>query len=172
MEDTKACRRCGETIKKQAKVCKHCKSDIRPWHFRHPILSIILGFFAFTFIIAMISPSSSSTINSTTSTSGEPVLELMSMNTYTEYGYHHITGEVKNISTENLENVMAVGVFKDSEGNVIKTAEALIEFDPLLPGQSSPFEVLDTYHPSVTSGSVTFTTLWGTPLNTQDSRSL
>jgi len=39
---TKACPSCGEKIQKNAKKCKHCKSDLRNWFVKHWIITIFL----------------------------------------------------------------------------------------------------------------------------------
>ena len=45
-EQTKSCPKCGEEIKASAKICKHCKADLRNWFARHKLLTVVLIFFA------------------------------------------------------------------------------------------------------------------------------
>jgi len=37
----------------------------------------------------------------------------------------------------------------------------LIDFDPILPGQTSPFKVLTTHNPAITKGSISFKYILG-----------
>jgi len=99
----------------------------------------------------------------------EPVylLELESFKVFGEYGFAHITGRVKNISDKPLKNVEAVGQFFDAQGGFIKEASALVEYNPILPGQVSPFEVLTTSNPAIEKGSVSFKYLLGGTIPTE-----
>jgi len=78
--------------------------------------------------------------------------------------------ERRNISGEKMENVMAVGEFYDENDNFIKSAEALIEYNPILPGQSSPFSVLTTDNPVIKNGKIVFKAFWGGTIPTKDGR--
>ena len=40
---TKSCPKCGEQIQSSAKVCKHCKADLRNWFVRHKVITGILA---------------------------------------------------------------------------------------------------------------------------------
>lgn len=42
---TKRCRKCGEEVLGIAKMCKHCKTDLRSWPMRHKILSAFMLLF-------------------------------------------------------------------------------------------------------------------------------
>jgi hypothetical protein len=88
-------------------------------------------------------------------------LRIENFRCYSESGYQHIVGSVTNISDGRLRNVMAVGVFKDSSGQLIKRADALIDYDPLLPGQTSPFEALTLGHPYIERCGLAFRTFAG-----------
>jgi hypothetical protein len=41
-EQMKKCPKCSESIQATAKVCKHCKADLRNWFVKHKILTAIL----------------------------------------------------------------------------------------------------------------------------------
>lgn len=41
---TKKCPKCGEEVQSSAKVCKHCKADLRNWFAKHKVLTGILVF--------------------------------------------------------------------------------------------------------------------------------
>lgn len=70
-------------------------------------------------------------------------------------------GQVKNISNRSLRNVEAVVSFNDKEGTYITHSSALIDFNPILAGQTSPFKVIETYNPAIRSASIQFKFLDG-----------
>ncbi|RJQ26331.1 MAG: hypothetical protein C4589_09855 [Peptococcaceae bacterium] len=70
-------------------------------------------------------------------------------------------GQVKNISGSKLDNVMAVVSFYDKNGDFITSADALIDYNPIMPGQTSPFKVIETYNPAMQKASVEFKYLMG-----------
>ena len=80
----------------------------------------------------------------------QPKLELVSWNWTTKYDkYAIIEGLVKNISTENQKNVEVVITFYDKNGRFITSETALSEYNPILPGQTSPFTVYADYNPAM-----------------------
>lgn len=64
---TKKCPKCGEEILSSAKVCKHCKADLRNWFARHKILTGILILIVIS-IIASIGNSDKTNNSSDTNT--------------------------------------------------------------------------------------------------------
>lgn len=70
-------------------------------------------------------------------------------------------GQVKNISTESLRNVMAVVSYYDKEGEFITSDETLISYNPILPGQTSPFHVMTTNNPAMVKATIEFKELMG-----------
>jgi hypothetical protein len=88
-----------------------------------------------------------------------------------EYGgYHYVEGQVKNVSGKSLDNVTAVATWYDKDGNFIKSDDALIDFNPILPGQTSPFKTISTGNPAMSRYSVQFKTLFGRALSVDDQR--
>ena len=73
--------------------------------------------------------------------SGEVKLALVASSGSHEHEYHTVAGQVRNISSEPLDNVVAVVSWYDSKDNFIKADDALITYDPILPSQVSPFTV-------------------------------
>lgn len=88
-------------------------------------------------------------------------LELLSFRCDLEGNYIYARGEVKNISTSKLENVVAVGSFKTARGELVKSGESLIEYRPLMPGQTSPFKVMATRNPEGTHCQIGFRLISG-----------
>jgi hypothetical protein len=90
-----------------------------------------------------------------------PALELESWNWHQEYGYAIVDGSVKNISSESMKNVEAVVTFTTKSGEHITSSSALIQYNPILPGQTSPFKVMQSWNPAMTSASMDFHELMG-----------
>lgn len=88
-------------------------------------------------------------------------LEIISSSWSQDHGYATYEGQVKNISNLNLKNVQAVATWYDSNGNMITSSSALIEYNPILPGQISPFKVMKTYNPAMEKAGVEFSKLMG-----------
>ena len=91
----------------------------------------------------------------------DPQLELVRFNWRIEYGYAILEGQVRNISSRALHNVAAVASFYDTSGGFIASADALIDYNPILPGQTSPFKVMRTENPAMKKAGVEFKYLMG-----------
>ena len=78
---------------------------------------------------------------------------------------------MKNLTNANLENVMAVVTWYTDDGNFITTDDAVIDYNPVLPGQTSPFEVISRSNPAMSRYNVEFKMLFGSTLRTEDQRS-
>jgi len=78
-----------------------------------------------------------------------------------DHGYAILEGQVKNVSDLPLKNVEAVGSFYDAKGGFITSSESLISYNPVLPGQTSPFKVMATENPVMKKAGVEFKKLIG-----------
>jgi hypothetical protein len=80
-----------------------------------------------------------------------PVLEIQSWGWSHEpgSGWVNVRGEVKNISDSPLKNVQAVASMYGERDLFITSADALVEFNPILPGQVSPFRVIVQWNPEM-----------------------
>ncbi len=78
-----------------------------------------------------------------------------------EYGYATAEGEVTNRSDIRLESVQVVVSFYTKDGQFITSSSALVEYDPILPGQTTPFEVMARYNPQMKSARLAFKHFWG-----------
>ena len=94
-----------------------------------------------------------------------PPLEVISWKCDKEYSYVFVRGEVKNISSRSIENVMAVGEFRTKDGTLVKSEDSLIDYNPILPGQTSPFKTGGTDNPAITKCNLSFKTLFGHQLD-------
>lgn len=83
-----------------------------------------------------------------------------------EYGYVTVEGQVGNISGRKLENVEAVARFFADDGTFITSDSSIIEYNPLMPGQVSPFKIMATHNPMMQRVSVAFKIMWGPALTT------
>jgi hypothetical protein len=141
---------------------------------------VVLIAFIGLWVIGKIMSSGSSYSNSTSSLSASreeapaprgPMLELVKSHWYTEYDYAIYEGQVKNISSQPLKNVEAVATFYDSNGQFITSSDALIDFNPILPGQISPFKVMKTENPAMKKASIEFKDFSGGKIEHRDAES-
>lgn len=137
------------------------------------IVLVIVGVVLVGFVSTSPTPSSttSTTTETTTQKATEPLLELVSeTGSFTAGGnYFKVQGQVKNLTDENLESIQAVVSVFDSEGNFIASDEALIDYNPVLPGQTSPFSVMIDGNPEIAKYRVEFKEFWGGTIETRDS---
>lgn len=92
---------------------------------------------------------------------GLPPLQILSWRCDKEHDYVFVRGEVKNISSQIIKNVTAVAEFRTKNGTFVKSEDALIKYNPILPGQTSPFEVGGTDNPEIEKCNVAFKDLLG-----------
>lgn len=72
------------------------------------------------------------------------------------YGFVHAKGQVRNATDVKLEGVQAIVSFFTDDGTFIASDSAFLEFNPLMPGQTSPFEVIAQYNPRMKSARLEF----------------
>lgn len=92
-------------------------------------------------------------------------LEIVRWQWGREHGFTIAEGRVKNVSARPLRNVQAVIEYFTKSGEFITASTALIEHDPVLPGQTSPFKVITRGNPAMTRASIAFKTLGGGTLD-------
>lgn len=94
-------------------------------------------------------------------------LELLSFKCSKEYGFSKVTGEVKNISGKSMESVVAVGSFYTADNTFVKSSDAIIDYNPILPGQTSPFQVITSSNPEITKCKIAFKEFFGGTIPTK-----
>jgi hypothetical protein len=65
-------------------------------------------------------------------------------------------GEVTNISNEPLRNVVALVSFYTKDRTFITSDTGFLEYNPILPGQTSPFRVITGYNRAMAMASIDF----------------
>ena len=166
------CKECRERVSNKATTCPKCgaptKKKSSPLAVGCLTTIIIIGVFSWLSGSFDSSKSSFYPTSSKSHTSpskkpvkSEPVLELQSWSWHTEYDYVIAEGTVKNISNQNLKNVTVVIQLKDSNGRYITSDEAVIKYNPILPGQISPFKVMPRHNPEMSKASIDFKYLLG-----------
>jgi hypothetical protein len=82
--------------------------------------------------------------------------------------YFYVEGQVKNLTDKPLKNVAVVATWFDKEGTFITSDSALIDYNPLLPGQASPFKTITRGNPRMSKFSVEFKYLIGGTIPSRD----
>ncbi len=90
-------------------------------------------------------------INERSSSNEGALLLVTAANEYYQpaSGYMHLEGEVKNVSGQSLNNVLAVVSYYTAAGEYVTTDSNLIDFQPILSNQTSPFHVLTPGNPAI-----------------------
>lgn len=89
------------------------------------------------------------------------ILELNTWSWHTADDYAVANGLVTNVSDQRLERVYAVVAWYTSTDQYITSSQAIIEYDPIMPGQSSQFKVTCKANPLMDTASVSFATRRG-----------
>ena len=70
--------------------------------------------------------------------------------------FYEVKGVVKNVSQVPLKGVVAVVLVYDKSHQFITSDDALIEYQPILQGQTSPFTIIGTWNPAMQTASLQF----------------
>jgi hypothetical protein len=191
MQSTTICQKCGNANRSTDSTCLKCGNSLVNSPLPTPNLQpdfqkpkqrvwayVLIGLFILGAIGNAIrekeprssysSVSSSSLTTSPTPDYGTP-LELLSYRAERGYSFITIHGEVKNISSEKMEDVAAIVEFRDKSGTLIKSDEGIIEYNPIMPGQTSPFTVMSSDNPLMTNYHVAFKHIFGDSIPFKDS---
>lgn len=77
-----------------------------------------------------------------TPTQAPPVLIILSSQSYVQYGYYFIVGEVWNNTNVPMEYVKIVATLYDNNGYITGTGLTYTDLDVIAPGGKSPFETM------------------------------
>jgi hypothetical protein len=152
------CKECNKEISKKADKCPHCGAPVGPKQY---------SIFSLVFVIIIIwvlwkifspTPSINSALKPTASTASPP-LKLLASTCNHDNGFIQLEGEVQNISSKKLDNVEAVGLFRAKDGTLVKSVDMLVEYNPIMPNQTSPFHVITTTNPMIKTCNISFKSL-------------
>ena len=82
-----------------------------------------------------------------------------------EHGYVTVEGQVGNISGRKLQNVEALAQFYTADKTFVTSDTGLVEYNPLMPGQVSPFKVMLPHNPMMKTANISFKIMWGDALD-------
>jgi hypothetical protein len=88
-------------------------------------------------------------------------LELVNWHWSHEHGYVTAEGFVRNISGRKLKGVKALVTWFDNSSQMITSDSSYLEYHVLMPGQTSPFRVMERYNPAMQSASLEFKFAFG-----------
>jgi len=79
-------------------------------------------------------------------------------------------GSVKNLTKDSMRNVQVQIVWLDAAGAVQRTDDAIIDYNPILAGQESPWKTIGTRNPALTQYRVAFKEVLGGTIPYRDER--
>lgn len=167
------CKDCGKEVSASAPTCPGCGAPIKKpgtscaaWGCL--VFLVLMGVSVMTTMtrIATMPTGGGASTRTTAPAANLPAKPVLRLDSWTWSqteggGYFKATGQVTNLSSQPLENVKVVVSFYTADGTFASSADALIEYRPLLPGQSSPFSVMQIYNPAMKKAQVNFTSLFG-----------
>ena len=83
-------------------------------------------------------------------------LKLLNWYWSSERNYVTAEGQVKNISGKKLKGVVALVTWYDNKKNMVTSDTGFLEYNPIMPGQISPFKVTERYNPAMKSATIEF----------------
>jgi hypothetical protein len=100
-----------------------------------------------------------------------PVLELLSARSYqSSSSYVTVEGEVRNLSGSRLDKLLVIVTWRGADGTHITSTKVLVEYDPVLPGQATPFKAIAKRNPVMDRFDVEFMEIGGPILPTKSRR--
>jgi hypothetical protein len=75
-----------------------------------------------------------------------------------------VVGEVKNVGSAKLDAIQAKGNFYTKDGALIDTGSAILDTNPLMPGQTTTFKAYGPRNSAVSTCSISFTHIFGKPV--------
>jgi hypothetical protein len=100
-----------------------------------------------------------------------PPLKLLSMKAINSSEmYFRVIGEIQNTSTEKIDGVFAVVTAYDKDGELVGTQDAIINYSPIMPNQTSPFTVIMRQNPLIDNYRINFRKSFGGTIDYTDAR--
>ncbi len=122
------------------------------------------------FLVVLVAGCASTTLTSQLTTAKptaspvpeEPRLLLLAVNgTKASRSYLQIDGIVRNVTSQSLQNVIAIALLCDDNGKFLFSDESRLSYNPIRPGQESPFKILIREDPKISGGAIRFKALNG-----------
>lgn len=98
-----------------------------------------------------------------------PDLEILASRGYqSSSSYMSVEGQVKNVSGKSIDRLAAVTTWFTKDDQFLASDSALVEYQPLLHGQTSPFKTITRRNPEMGGFRVEFKVLGGGTVTTKD----
>lgn len=182
----KKCPHCAEEIQDEAKVCRFCQRDVvaqlDPLPKDAPVKKSNAGKWVLLFLLGMVALSwmfrdapelvrtTAEVRSGTTPTPAPERLELLSSRGYaSSSAYHSVEGQVKNLTGDPIDRIRVKVTWHTKSGEFITADEAMIDYQPLMPGQVSTFKTITTTNPLMETYRIEFAA-GGRAINYRDSR--
>ena len=88
-------------------------------------------------------------------------LSLLAFRCYNQYTHAFVERMVRNNTNRRLENVQAVALHYTKDGTFITSHDALIDYNPIMPGQESPVRTIGTWNPQMATCKLNFKESFG-----------
>lgn len=179
----KLCPHCAESIQDEAKVCRYCQrvvvAQLEPLPKDAPVKKSNAGKWALLFLLGMVVLSwavrgakPANQVKRFVDAQRQDVEQLELLASRGELGerFHKVYGQVKNLTGQPIDNVKVVVTWLTESGEFIVSDDALIDFRPLMPGQTSPFSTITSANPLMKRYRLEFATIRGATIGFRDSR--
>jgi len=97
-------------------------------------------------------------------------LALLSSRCVASYGFMKCEGFVENLTAQSMRSVMVVVTWYDANGVPQRSDDSFIDYNPVLPGQSSPWSTINTDNPGLRNYKIQFKEFLGGTILTRDDR--
>lgn len=91
----------------------------------------------------------------------KPDLKVLSWNCTQSYGFVTVSGEVRNETNAPISNLMVVSLHYSSDQQLIRSDSGMVDYNPIMPGQTSPFKTMGTLNPMMRTCRIGFKQMFG-----------